>query len=1635
MSKNRTPKRRKLNAAYGLNFQNLEPRRLLSVTQGSSWPNLSADHEFTSAERVQENFVRDYLETRNDTDHLQGDRSNLRLVEVEHGLASTTTRFQQTYDGLPIFGAFVTVNQGPNGEFQQVFDQGYENLQTVEQIGAHVSAEMAESSAMDHADAFLTFSPTRGEKVWYVGDNNTATQAWQLTVYTYDRIGDFLTVVSANDGNVEFQENRAAFATGSGLAYDPNPFQTIGGGLAGPDGGLEDNNDQANVLLNSARVNVTLEGLDDGTGLIKGEFVDLSTLNSPTLPDVDADEPTRIYNYDRDDERFEQVNVYYAVDSVQRYIHTLGFDDDSGPTMNGIRDFATLANAHWTGLDESLYSTADDAILFGDGNVDNAEDADIVVHEYGHAIQHDQNAAWGGGEMDAMGEGFANYLAASFHFEKGNQVHQADHAAAVGEWDQVEISPFEPPFFSRVDGLKQYPDDLTGDPHEDGEIWSAALWDLREIFGPRDIETVILESHFGLPANATMPDGALQILLADVNLNGGANQLAIRQVFEDRGILEPIPTSGKVTLDNEFYTVEDTVEITVNDANGIDPVIVTLETTSGDIETITLPNTGLIGTYLASIDTVEDGTPVPEDGFLQVILGDEITATYNDPDDGSGNPITDTAEARVANIMRYDSTDTPVDIEDNTDVFSTINVPDEGIVADVMVLLNITHTWDSDLDVFLTSPDGTEVELFTDVGGSGDNFTNTFLRDDADASIIQGTAPFEGNFRPEGELSDFDFQEITGDWVLRVGDDAIGDEGTIDDWSLFIDVRPLGAGSVEFDQTAYAAGDTLNILVDDPNAVGPVDVEVTAASGDVEVVTLTDNGDGTHSGSIVTATGAPAADGTLQVRVQDSVEVSYFDADDGTGSSFTRLDDAAIENRIEYPSTDVPVSILDQTSVFSTIEITDGGTIADLDVSLDITHTWDADLNLFLTSPAGTTVELFTDVGGSGDNFTGTIIDDEAETLITAGSAPFTGRFSPEGFLGDFDTESITGTWTLEIFDDANGDQGTLNAWSLWIDVVPPGLGKVEFDQNLYGAGDTVNFTVEDPNAVAPVDVEVTSGAGDIEVVTLTDNGDGTHSGSIVTATGAAAADGTLQVSLRDSISISYFDADDGQGSSGTRTDDAVIENRIEYPSVDIPVDIIDQTTVTSIIEITDAGTIADLDVSLDITHTWDSDLDVTLTSPAGTVVELFTDVGGSGDNFIGTFLDDEAGTAITNGGAPFTGRFTPEGFLGDFDNESITGTWTLSIFDDANGDSGTLDAWSLWIDVIPAVVDMDMVSPGTVNEGDDGNTDAAFEITLSEAFGETITVDYATTVTGYADPATPGVDFVEVMGTATFNPGDTSVIVNVPIIGERYTEIPEQFGLELSNISGDHNLLTTVGDATIGDDDGFEFGTPIDFVTETSPVDVNSVGFLTQDYSAGLGMGWSNTVALNTFELALGNDLNRDLAVMRGGTFSIDVANGDYDVTVYFGQNRRRDPITLTFEGGTPNEELLNLGPSVTRTYTVNVADGQLTMDFSGNPGLDRRIRIAGIEVNEVSNKGDNGSGDKKDSGDFGALRWSGLQLSSTAASNYDLSDSLLSTSKETSSLAGSIKSDVTTDTIFEDFGSEDSKSTDLDDLFAQFA
>lgn len=106
-------------------------------------------------------------------------------------------------------------------------------------------------------------------------------------------------------------------------------------------------------------------------------------------------------------------------------------------------------------------------------------------------------------------------------------------------------------------------------------------------------------------------------------------------------------------------------------------------------------------------------------------------------------------------------------------------------------------------------------------------------------------------------------------------------------------------------------------------------------------------------------------------------------------------------------------------------------TIQDMEVEMNLTHTWMADLIITLEHPDGTRCILIGRRGGSGDNMTGTIFDDFAANPISSGIPPFTGRFRPENPLSVFRGKSSSGTWRVIVEDVASGDGGSLNSVTL----------------------------------------------------------------------------------------------------------------------------------------------------------------------------------------------------------------------------------------------------------------------------------------------------------------------------------------------------------------------------------------------------------------------------------------------------------------------------------------------------------------------------------------------------------------------------------------------------------------------------
>jgi subtilisin-like proprotein convertase family protein len=125
--------------------------------------------------------------------------------------------------------------------------------------------------------------------------------------------------------------------------------------------------------------------------------------------------------------------------------------------------------------------------------------------------------------------------------------------------------------------------------------------------------------------------------------------------------------------------------------------------------------------------------------------------------------------------------------------------------------------------------------------------------------------------------------------------------------------------------------------------------------------------------------------------------------------------------------------------VTSNLTVAATDTVLDVDVALSITHPADGELVLTLVAPNGTRVLLANQLGSGGQNYTGTIFDDEAATPITTGSPPFTGRFRPQQSLSALDGNQANGTWKLEIQDIGAGTVGTLGSWSLTL-TVPSGF-------------------------------------------------------------------------------------------------------------------------------------------------------------------------------------------------------------------------------------------------------------------------------------------------------------------------------------------------------------------------------------------------------------------------------------------------------------------------------------------------------------------------------------------------------------------------------------------------------------------
>jgi Zn-dependent metalloprotease len=463
------------------------------------------------------------------------DITDLRPIKEVETLSGKLIVYERMYQGLPVLDdqLMILVDKANrittlNSNLSLITDTVPIALpqDSSAAIAAAIDAVAAKSEPIDTAVQQAVVVSRAASKATPIG-------AWKVTFKTRAPAAAWRVLVEGNTNKVLSKNNVAQYAEGSGMVFAPNPIQASGDNtLTDNVGGSDDADDPR---LTSARMLVTLHDLDENTGFLQGKYA--STILSASR----ANQASRVYDFTRNNPHFEEVMAYYWITENQRYIQSLGFTNVNNRRVD--------IDVHFTDEDNSFYDPESKTLQFGNGGVDDAEDAEVILHELGHAIQDNQVPGFGGNirhtEARAMGEGFGDYWSASFFASMGPRLDLWN--VFWDKWDALAFHAAkgdDPPFLRRLDSKKHYPEDWATDEHADGEIWSACLWKIRERLGRKRADTLILASHFRLNGvTRTFEEGAKAILAEHEAREKGlpgfdGDRNSIKKIFTHRGILK-----------------------------------------------------------------------------------------------------------------------------------------------------------------------------------------------------------------------------------------------------------------------------------------------------------------------------------------------------------------------------------------------------------------------------------------------------------------------------------------------------------------------------------------------------------------------------------------------------------------------------------------------------------------------------------------------------------------------------------------------------------------------------------------------------------------------------------------------------------------------------------------------------------------------------------------------------------------------------------------------------------------------------------------------------------------------------------------------------------------------------------------
>ncbi len=395
--------------------------------------------------------------------------------------------FHMAVAGVPVHGATIEMHYDKSRRLQLING----SFPTINKVNNQVSLGRIEAmAAAMRALGTKKFRATPKAQLEIVAENNEGRAAFCVQMPSVDPLGDFEILIDADTGKEISRLNQMVFyrvdtVTGSGSAYLDSP-------LAGEP------------------VNVNLEWLT--TTMLKGLWADVRNEAAPR-----ASNSQYLHIYPPADTHFDEAMMYHSLNRIHDLFKSFGF---SG------RDESMVAKVHFgKNYDNAYFSPWENCMAFGDGNRlnDLSKEAGVAWHEYSHAVLQVQHPVDYSAESGAINEGQADYFACSLN-----------ENPALGAWT---VNKLNKPWMRNLTDNLHYPENIQNEVHADGRIWGVILWDLRTALGKQISDILIHKSHSYL--NGRKPkfiDGMNAIVVADQNLNEGANKATILEVFKKRGV-------------------------------------------------------------------------------------------------------------------------------------------------------------------------------------------------------------------------------------------------------------------------------------------------------------------------------------------------------------------------------------------------------------------------------------------------------------------------------------------------------------------------------------------------------------------------------------------------------------------------------------------------------------------------------------------------------------------------------------------------------------------------------------------------------------------------------------------------------------------------------------------------------------------------------------------------------------------------------------------------------------------------------------------------------------------------------------------------------------------------------------------